>query len=458
MHARNELPIEKDARGFTLIELLVVIVILAILAGLTLAVFNTTAGGDRIRGGARQLQSAVLGARDRAAQARAPRGVRLVVDPNDVTVVNSIIFIDAGSLATDGSVRVGRRDDGGPPAIGTSLFPSSFGTTADGDADGNEATPGSGYYLNVVRGYNTGWRTLYNQGLLVSGSRIRIPRNGPTYTVYIPPPLSSPPYCVSNTNYSSGPEVIFLTTAYEGSTTIPAAASTPAWSYGADGAPGVKNADDDSSGKWDGNGEPGYYELGWPGSDDVTDVNATMGLDYELQLAPGPTPGEQPLQFPRGVVIDLDNSDVPVGWLTGNTNATTPYSTSNPKYYPNMDIVFSPRGSVSGALGAKGLLHLLLAETKDTDQDLPPESSRGEKILVTVFTRTGAVSTHPVDVSSSLGPDGAAGKIGTDDDGKNGTDVDKDGIPDQGELFYPGTDDDKSKRYRFATQGSVAGK
>ena len=56
--------------------MLVVITILLVMMGVTVAVINVSAEGERIRSGASQVQSYLAGARDRAAFAGRPCGVR----------------------------------------------------------------------------------------------------------------------------------------------------------------------------------------------------------------------------------------------------------------------------------------------------------------------------------------------------------------------------------------------
>ena len=75
-------------RGFTLIELLIAIGIFLILTAIAVSAVNAFGDGDRVSGSARQVQSFIAGARDRAIftnQSDAgprPVGVRLLVDRN----------------------------------------------------------------------------------------------------------------------------------------------------------------------------------------------------------------------------------------------------------------------------------------------------------------------------------------------------------------------------------------
>src|ERR1700677_2087704 len=89
--------------SFTLLELLVSLGIILILATLTMRLLNATLNSDRIRNGARELQSFLAGARDRAIYAGQPRGVRLIQDPLDRSAVHSFVYIGAPSKFTDGT-------------------------------------------------------------------------------------------------------------------------------------------------------------------------------------------------------------------------------------------------------------------------------------------------------------------------------------------------------------------
>jgi type II secretory pathway pseudopilin PulG len=102
--ARRRQPPDFGRRGsFTLLELLVSLGIILILATLTMRLLNATLNSDRIRNGARELQSFLAGARDRAIYAGQPRGVRLIQDPLDRSTVHSFVYIGAPSQFTDGT-------------------------------------------------------------------------------------------------------------------------------------------------------------------------------------------------------------------------------------------------------------------------------------------------------------------------------------------------------------------
>jgi prepilin-type N-terminal cleavage/methylation domain-containing protein len=90
-------------RAFTLVELLVVITILLLLSSLALAVFHTGRSSDRMRSASRVVQSAFLGARDRAQLAKDQRGVRLVRDTTDPTLATGFVYVQPLPLQTAGN-------------------------------------------------------------------------------------------------------------------------------------------------------------------------------------------------------------------------------------------------------------------------------------------------------------------------------------------------------------------
>lgn len=353
--------------GFTLIELLVVVGLILLIAVMTASAINTTISGDKVRGGARQVQSLLAGARDRAIYSKAPRGVRFLLDSTNNRTVSSMVYIAPTDDWTQGTIQM-----------------EWYGGVVKAvRAFDNTATSAN----SLV--FPTGWLNLYNQGLLKNGVRIKIPDNntGEWYTVDTSQLANASP------DGSGGPVPprLLLLTKLSISPTQTASQS---------------------------DGDPAFQ----PGTGPTT---------YRLELPPGVLPNQEPVLLPKGCVIHLDRcttagnlenlanhgDKLPSSWK----KATTTADPSGFDYSSMMDVMFSPRGVVIGPAAQSGIIHLYLGEQKDADLDrtywtttTPPTNSapeygfwtdptaispnyeRGDKIVLTIFTRTGAVSTHPI--------------------------------------------------------------
>lgn len=153
----------QDRSGYTLIELLVVITIIVLLLTMTVAAVNFSRDSDRVVGAALQVQSFLSGARDRAIHAKEPRGVRFFLDTNNYRSITAMAYIDPAQYWSEGTVQLQR--------------PDGNGYNGDGIADASEVT--------VVAGAGVQWWQLKRRGLLFDGLRIRIPKGsaGTWYTV-----------------------------------------------------------------------------------------------------------------------------------------------------------------------------------------------------------------------------------------------------------------------------------
>jgi len=304
--------------AFTLIELLVVILLVLIVTTITVMSVNFSNNADRMRAGARQMQSLIGGARDRAIYAKEIRGLRLLLDPNDNHAVSAVQYIGSPERDTQGTL--------------------SFDSTG-----------------SIVTGTGTRWQILRNRGFLKVGSRIQIPRDtGTWYTVAV---ITSP-------------------TALQ-----------------------LNRANRDLAG-------------------------SSAQVNFALELAPGILGDSQPVQFPRGVVIDLDGSQVPVAWRPSGPTLSYP---------TQMDILFTPRGTVVGDCASLGMIHLHFADAGDvvkwngpSTPNNPGTNGRNssyyfsallplvpaddptiatpvvarDRILVTLTSRTGNAAVHHVNVTN----------------------------------------------------------
>jgi prepilin-type N-terminal cleavage/methylation domain-containing protein len=293
MNGLTKLPTGK--RGFTLVELLVAIAIMLIVTTMTITTVNLTLDRDRIRSSARQVQSYIEGARNRAIFASEPRGVRFFIDENNPKAATSMVYI-------------------GP------LEPEVVGRV---DVLGNGTT------VEQVGGAT--WSTLASLGAFVRGGRIRIASSlnadideGTWYAIDTGATFNS------TTGALLTPNTLVLATQF----------------------------------------------------DKLSAASETINLQYELELAPAVLPSQEPALLSAGIVIDVTNSQLP--------------STSIPGRY--FDVLFSPRGTITGRAAADGLVHLIMADIVDVSLNRTPgdPAKEGDENIVTLFTRTGHVSTHPV--------------------------------------------------------------
>jgi prepilin-type N-terminal cleavage/methylation domain-containing protein len=397
-------------RGFTLVELLVVISIILILASMTIYAINLSVTTERVRSGARQIQSLIEGARDRAIYAGEARGIRILVDetitedhdgdpatPEIATTSTTIVYI------------------GSPGAYESE--PDSSDINFNGDREEPVPTiPGAlgGPYVNVMHpddseyvnqlgmtqaqgrlaakaliGVGTRFSQLAEQKLIRAGTRVRLGRDSlgeaqnSTELLTIHPAsfpirtesqwfggggelnFGGPADVNRNTNDD---EVIFLTTT---SQTI----------------------------EQHGLGVP-FPPAAGPPPRLTLDGNWHFSIETEADVLPG----EEPSVLPRNCCIDLETSHLPSNWVTVNP-------TTGVKQFSNrMDLLFAPGGAIVGREGAAGVIHLHVSHTQDALDNVPPGSQtldgtptgpprQGEEFGVTIFTKSGRVIVHPIDWS-----------------------------------------------------------
>lgn len=308
-------PRSSAARGFTLIELLVAMTILLILATLTIRLVNTTLDSDRIKGGSRELQSYLAGARDRAAYAGQPRGVRFIPDPNDPYTIRSFVYIGAPTNFTDGQ-----------------LITVASGSTT---------------IIPTAATIST-WSGMINRGLLLPGAQITLggsAAGGGAYNSIAPNPVSTAPAWAATTGYGLG-AIVQPGTAnghtYVCTTAGTSGGATPTWPTGTGATV------NDNSVVW--------TEFSWTLTKNYT--GAATSVAYTLQLAPAQLPNEQPRTLPRNTVIDLRTSIIPGNWQLPPTASST------------FDVLFSPSGSVVGPDVASGRIHLVFSDIAETSGEV----------------------------------------------------------------------------------------
>jgi hypothetical protein len=125
----------------------------------------------------------------------------------------------------------------------------------------------------------------------------------------------------------------------------------------------------------------------------ATNTTAGQTATCDIRMGNDVLPFHQPISLPASCVIDLQYSSSNVLSLAGGMS---------PSPAPNVDIMFSPRGMVSGPLSAQGPLHFCLRDLADATAGLPPTSPnvKGDCLILSIFPQTGLVQTFPADLVS----------------------------------------------------------
>lgn len=367
--------------GFTLVELLVVITILVIILAITIPAVNFGLETERIRGGAGQVQSFIVGARDRAIYRKKPVGVRLFLDNVEYTdnagnvlqgnrrTVSSMIYVDPAQTWSDGTIKMQRLDG-----------------NRNGVIDGTESNA-----VVVVAGSGTGWWELKRRGMLVDGLRIQIPAGGNWYPIdtrLIDTSVEPPRW-----------QSLLLQIPYQ---------------------------------------DPGSSPAGFVAAFTQGDGPS----DYVLELPPAIMPME-PSILPDSVVIDLDGSRIPASWAPSATvNSNAEFSQFMDIVFSPRGTIIGPAASAgvihlyvcdsndsvaikelialsvgntnydltgfSGFLATEGVSQLIPAEVFEIDADSDGSVDEDEQVVikdrrvVTIFTQTGAISVHPVNPEGAV--------------------------------------------------------
>ena len=355
--------------GFTLTELLVVIAILLVLSTMAFAIFNSGRSSDRMRSGARTAQSAFLGAKDRALHAKDLRGVRLTRDATNLNLLNGFVYLQSlGTLTYPlGSIQLERTN------LISFSFPDSPDVLIVHGFDGLEPgpTPASPY---------VDWAQ--KSAFFAFPGRIRIPAGsgGQWFSFF------------ANTSgaYKLQPGNEYLQLA----TSFPQA-----------GNPFAK-----------------YY---------IAFDRATAFSSCDIQLGNDVLPFHQPITLPSGCVIDLAYCSSNVQIMAGYVPQIQAVAYIRPGYVPvppmnNIDVMFSPRGNLTGTVSALGALFFCLRGVQDASLGLDPAYNKqdpvnypqtpGDCLILAVFPQTGLVQTYDADLTDAfINATGAAGADGAAD-------------------------------------------
>lgn len=335
-----------ERRGFTMIELLVVISIMLVVSYLAYSIF-TGRNSDKTRSAARIAQSAFLGAKDRALHARDLRGVRMIRDTTDSTLVTAFIYLQPLPVQATGNLATS-------PQNNFALARPNYVATGNTDAT----------QVIISGAQAAAWFQQDSAGIWPSNrAQIRIPSGssslgaGPWYNLQ--PQSTTAPYWGMMT---AGNLILNLQTPFQG------------------GKPATAG--------------PSHNAI------DPTDSTASC----DIQLGNDLLPFHQPISFPSSVIIDLKFCSGNVQSLAGVGSGNNPY----------IDLMFSPRGMLTGPIAAQGPLHFLLRDLQDAADttvspfavgaagSANPDRNKGDRMILTVFPQTGLVNTFDMDVTDNV--------------------------------------------------------
>ncbi|HBH54029.1 MAG TPA: hypothetical protein DDY91_19255 [Planctomycetaceae bacterium] len=353
--SKSRFRLSSNARAaFTLTELLVVISILVLLTSIVVVAMGNTRGSDRVRSAARAGQSSILGARDRATQAKEQRGIRFIRDPNDPTLIVGFQHVRPLPLMKYGGV-----DASTAFAI---MRPGSSTATSP------EAT------IIAGTGPSIDWFFSDSNGLFdFANTRVRLSSAGSNQWYKLVPQQEQPPFFVVKSGSS---QLMKLAVAY----------NSPALSV-----PSL-----------------------------IASSSQQHGVVLELQLGNEVSPFTEPMPLPTGMVIDLKWS---------SQSAKDLASLDSKGALSQIDLMFTPRGNITGPDSVNGPIHFLIHDLQDavsvetlgdgSTRPLSPISprNRSDKIILTIFPATGNVQSFPIDSTDVVNnADGSAGPDGLADD------------------------------------------
>lgn len=130
-------------------------------------------------------------------------------------------------------------------------------------------------------------------------------------------------------------------------------------------------------------------------------LSGSQSASIDVQLGNDVLPFHQPITLSSGCVIDLNNSGGSVPTLAAIANGGY------------IDVMFSPRGNVSGPLQGMGPLFFLLRDLKDAAAGFNPfavgptgsanpDLNTGDRLVLSVFPQTGLVQIFEVDPTDVL--------------------------------------------------------
>ena len=380
-------------RGFTLIELLVVVLIIVLVGAATIKVAIFDQGGRHVSEAARMLQAAIGGARDAAFRANAPRGIRLLPDPefDGVTrgalAANRMISIEAAPDYNTGMVSavdpsINSVNVNGSPVSFLEIKESVLTTISGGVSIPNEPTSwfwnirqgdklrigDSGRYYTIAGPINVG---AYSSGTTLYNTERYVNFGTPGSGLPLGSPASPTPAPTTNDpnpmNAGHLPEFLQLVNGQDD--------DGDGWvDEGFDGIdndgdgiidPGFNGIDDDGQNGiddpaellWSGGGYNGgeYEPDAFVGSEfNSLNIGGELNKRYTIVRRPVVSEGAREVMLPQGVVIDLTTWNATAARVSASSNATAPTLSERSRvpidpYSHYVDVMISPDGQVMSA-------------------------------------------------------------------------------------------------------------
>ena len=340
-------------KAFTLTELLVVLIIVLILAAVVIPLALRLNEGSRLRDGARTVQAALNGARDRAMARRAPVGIRLITDDNNRSFVRSLAYIVPAAPLTEGR------------AIVVHSHPAANWPTVVTAVQASEV--------------------IFNRAVLLGADKARfqfLPR------FQRPAPFSDTVIIGSIRLDNSGAVYGFMTN---------------------DALLDIANAGTPAHLILD---KPFLQPVPFGSTFDITvagtpyyNPTVSNGVEYEIPLGNILLANNDPIPLPSGIIIDLGfMPDNPSGAIDDSSQRLTRLEPSAPNGTGFWDILFAPNGQVIGTAAEDPHIVLWLRETTASVdivntgvttqrptgfQKLIPTTGAGLHTVVGVYSRTG---------------------------------------------------------------------
>ncbi len=319
------LPIPQARRGLTMIELLVVIGLILALATLALTISPRLAEDQRSARTADLITGWLLAAKQRAYRDQEARGIRLVVPPTGGPECRELMYVERPEDYRGGLLLVPSPFATGPaPIPGLMTVPPEF-AHATAFVVGKDLT--NGFPINE--------KTVAEGDFLVLDT------------------MEQPPY--------NSHRIYHLSYVPPGTAGAPAAGGTHLVCASVDGS---------------------HFSIingGLP----IVNLNNDK---FRFVRQPRPLQGEQNLQLPRDMIIDLQLPRSEGGTILPGRELVPP----PPDW---RDIIFSPRGSLQGTNSLSGKVVLRIRNSTRDVRD-------GDQTFIVIYTRSGVIAAHPVNLNT----------------------------------------------------------